>query len=78
MEKKSSVSDSPGEAQNKQTFTLEQVREMIKKDTQTAILMLEAIYRDQNTLEAIADYLHGRYMNTKHKEELDKQTKLDV
>lgn len=79
MDKKNqkSVSESPGDSTPK-NFTIGQVREMVKKDAHTALLLLDAIYRDQPTLEAISDYLHGRYMNAKHQAELKNQTKLEV
>lgn len=64
---------SQGESQPKATFTLEEVKTFVKRDVNSAILLLDAIYRDPNTLDAVAEYLHGRYMNAKHKEELSKQ-----
>lgn len=53
-----------------------QVREFLKRDLSAAIHMLEAVYRDQDTLNALADYLHGRLMNAKQKHELSKQPEL--
>lgn len=58
--------------------TVEDVRTFLKKDLSTCIHMLDAIYRDVNTFNALADYLHGRLMNAKHQEELKKQQELDL
>lgn len=76
MDTKNNNVASPGEATK--LLSIEDIRRMVKMDTNAALLLLDAIYRDQSTLEAISDYLHGRYMNAKHKEDLEKQTKLDV
>lgn len=59
-------------------FTTTEVRDFVKRDINAAIMCLDAIYKDPNTLDALADYLHGRYMNAKHSEELAKQSKLEV
>lgn len=60
------------------TFTPAEVREMVKRDVHTALLLLDAIYRDQDCINAVGDYLYGRYQNSKHREELKKQTELDL
>lgn len=67
-----------GTEETKKVFTPEQVREFVKRDVNAAILLLESIYRDVDTLNAVSDYLHGRYLNAKHKEELSKQQELDL
>lgn len=51
-----------------------EVKEFVKKDIATAINLLDAVYRDQDTLDMLSTYLYGRFMNAKHKEELAKQT----
>lgn len=56
--------------------SLPQVREFLKRDLSTAIHMLDAVYRDANTLNALADYLYGRLQNLKNQEELKKQPQL--
>lgn len=58
--------------------SLEQVRQWVKRDCNNALLLLEAIYRDPNTLDAVSEYLHGRHMNAVHKQELDNQKELDL
>jgi len=59
-------------------FSLDEVRKMVKNDMQCAILLLDAIYRDQPTMDMLADYIYGRFQNAKHKEDLAKQTKLGL
>lgn len=61
-----------------QPLTLTMVKDFTKKDIACCMHLLEAIYRDQPTMDALADYLFGRYMNAKHKEDLERQTKLDI
>lgn len=58
--------------------SLEQVKQWVKRDCNNALLLLEAIYRDPNTLDAVSEYLHGRHMNAVHKEELEQQKELDL
>lgn len=80
MEKTKNGQAAPGAETEKteKTITIEEVREFIKRDLNACINMLDAIYRDQATLEMLADVLHGRYMNAKHKQELQNQTKLEI
>lgn len=59
-------------ADNK-VISILQFRDWVKRDVGIAISCLEAIYRDVDTCNAVAEYLHGRYVNAKHKEELKKQ-----
>lgn len=56
--------------------SIEEVRRFLKVDLSTAIVLLEAVYKDQATCDALADFLHGRYMNHLHKKELDAQQEL--
>lgn len=52
------------------------VRELVKKDLSVCLNLLEAIYRDENTLNAVADYLHGRMVNEKNRQEIKKQAEI--
>lgn len=72
------VAEAPGADITKKTFTIEQVESFVKKDLSTAIHLLDAIYRDENTLHQVALFLHGRWENARHQEDLKKQTKLDI
>lgn len=54
------------------------VREMLKRDLGVAVTVLDAVYRDPNTLNSLADFLHGRMLNEKNREEIKKQGKLDL
>lgn len=84
MNKKSKVSISPpgGEIFEdsgiesdlvKSTVTREMVHEFLKKDLQCAINCLDAIYRDQDLLQTMVDFMYGRFTNARHKQELSKQ-----
>jgi len=64
--------------EEKKPLDIGQVREFVKRDLAACINMLDAIYRDQATTEMLSDILYGRYLNAKHKDELEKQTKLPV
>lgn len=77
MEKSKKVSAGLGPDSPK-VFTLDEVKVFVKRDVQAALLLLDAIYRDQNTCDMVAEYLHGRYMNSKHKDELLKQQDLKL
>lgn len=59
-------------------LTQSQVTEYVKKDLAVCINLLDAIYRDQPTIDMIGEILFGRYMNAMHKEELAKQTTLET
>jgi len=72
------VAEALGAEATKKVFTPDEVRTLVKRDVHTAILLLDAIYRDPNTLDAVADYLYGRYQNAKHKEELEAQGSLNL
>lgn len=56
--------------------TIEEVRKYLKADLQMCIMLLDSVYKDQATCEALADYLHGRFMNHRHKKELESQEEL--
>lgn len=58
-------------------LTQQQVTEFVKNDLAVCINLLDAIYRDQPTIDMIGEILYGRYMNAMHKEELSKQTEVD-
>lgn len=57
--------------------SIAKVREMLKRDLGIALNVLDAVYSDENTLNACADYLHGRMLNEKNRDLLKKQTKID-
>jgi len=57
-------------------FTVAQVRGFVKADLATVRLLIQAMNEDENVLDAIAVFLHGQYLNGKHKEDLAKQGEL--
>lgn len=57
-------------------LTLDAVRKMLKIDLNCCLLMLQGMHDDPDTFEALAIHIHGKYMNQRHKEELEKQTKI--
>lgn len=61
-------------AESPKPITESEVKEFVKRDIATAINLLDAIYKDQDTINMLSAYLYGRFMNAKHKEELAKQT----
>lgn len=67
-----------GSSESEKVFDINQVRGFVKRDLGVAITLLEAMYKDPATCDAIADYLHGRYMNAKHADDLRRQTKIPV
>jgi len=71
------VSEALGADPQRKAVTIQEVRGYVRKDLQTAIMLLDAIYKDQPTCDALADYLHGRFLNHLHQEELKKQPELD-
>lgn len=72
--------DSSGGAKgtNGKSFTIPQVKELTKKDVYSCMLLMKAIYEDDDCLQSLAVFLHGRYMNHLHKQELENQTELKV
>lgn len=58
--------------------TIDQVRGYVKDDIARALNLLDSVYRDVNTMNALADFLHGRLMNAYNAEALKKQTELEL
>lgn len=56
--------------------TIQEVRNFLKKDLGMCITMLDAIYKDPNTLNSLADFLHGRFINQREAEAIKNQQKL--
>lgn len=52
--------------------TIDMVRGFLKRDLSACIFMLDAVYRDQDILELLAQVMHGKYLNSKHVQELNK------
>jgi len=79
MKTKESVADAPqGGDQAKKVLSLSDVKGLLKRDLPACINMLVAIHDDQDTLDALAVVLHGKYLNKIHKEDLEKQSKLGL
>lgn len=60
----------------KAPLTIAAVKQMAKNDVQCCLLLLQAIHDDDDVLNALSVAIHGKYMNERHKKELDAQTKL--
>lgn len=72
------VSESQGDSKHKSPPTLKEVQEFVKRDVGVCIAMLSAVHNDKPTMDALAEYLHGRYMNALHQEELKAQGNLNL
>lgn len=72
-----SVSEAPGAEVKKKPPSVADVKEFAKRDLNSAVMLLDAIYRDDALLEAIAVLLHGRYLNHLHKKELESQVEIN-
>lgn len=57
-------------------LTLKDVEGLVKRDLHSCMLMLQAIHDDVDVLGALAVVLHGKYMNARHKQELEAQTEI--
>lgn len=52
----------------------EVVANWIKKDVGTCLVLLKALYEDQDMLLNMAMFLQGRYTNAKNQEQLNQET----
>lgn len=77
MEKNSKQSESVKDGKDK-PLTIGEMEKMLKRDIQSAFLLLQALNEDVNTQKAISTFLHGQYLNRRHQEELAKQEQLDI
>lgn len=79
MKTSNGVADSPkvGEPQKK-VLKLDDVKGLLKRDVHACMLMLQAIYDDQDVMDVLATSLHGKYLNKLHKDELEKQGNLPL
>lgn len=75
---KNGVGSQGVEAEKKEkTLSLADVKKLVARDLPTAISFLEACM-DPDVQDQVAIFLHGKYLNAKHKQELDAQTQLDI
>lgn len=72
------VAEAQGAETKERIPTLNEVKEFLKNDLSKSIALLDAIYRDQNTMNNLAEFLLGRFINAKEQEKLKNQTKLDL
>lgn len=54
----------------RETVDVQTVTEYLKKDLSVAISCLNALYSDPDLLSHMAHFMHGRFINSKAKEEL--------
>lgn len=59
-------------------MTVVELRKAVKQDFQLIASFCNIILTDENTINALADFMHGRLQNVRHQEELRKQTELDL
>lgn len=69
-------SKAQGATDGKKVLDLPQVQSLLKRDLHACLLMLQAIHDDQDALDGLALILHGKYLNSLHKAELDKQLEI--
>jgi len=75
--KNNGVVDSvPGTESSKKVLKLEDVKGLLKRDLNACLHMLAAIHDDPDTLDRLAETMHGKYMNSLHKAELDNQLEI--
>lgn len=76
--KNNGVEDAPKVAESSQKLlTIQDVKKMVDRDLQVVTAFLQAI-QDPDVANAVSTFLHGKYMNARHREELDKQVVLDI
>lgn len=61
-----------------QPITVGQIQGYLKNDLGIAIRCLDAIYTDPDLLQALAEFMHGRLMNAKHKKDLEAQQEIPL
>lgn len=76
MEKNSQNGTTARGAKVSKPITESEVKKFLKSDIASCINLLDAIYQDEGTMDSLATFLYGRYMNAKHKDELNRQTEL--
>lgn len=75
------VSEAPGAEEvkgNGKVLTLGQVKEMLRRDVHSCLLMLQAVHDDKDVLEILASALLGKYLNALHQKDLEKQQDLKI
>lgn len=76
--KNNGVEDAPKVAESsKKILTIQDVKKMVDRDLQVVSAFLQAI-QDPDVANAVSTFLHGKYLNARHREELDKQGVMDV
>lgn len=73
---KESVADVPKGDKAEKVLTLVDVQNLLKRDLHACLLMLSAVHDDQDVVNVLAGVLHGKYLNSRHKAELEKQTEI--
>jgi len=76
--KNNGVADKALGADPQKVLTIEDVKKMLQRDMSAMIHMMDAIYKDQDVFNALATHLHGKYLNAKHQEELERQQELKL
>lgn len=52
-------------------LTEDKVKEYLKRDLSAVLHMLDAIYRDQDCIDLLAQVMYGKYLNARHKAGLE-------
>lgn len=76
MKEKTSVGEAPQGRTEPKVLTLNDVQNLLKRDLHACLLMLQAVHDDQDVLNVLAGVLHGKYLNSRHKAELEMQTEI--
>lgn len=71
------VQDANGKEVQK-PLTIAEVQSMLRRDVNSVLLLMQAIAQDPAVQQALATFLHGRYMNERHKKELEAQEDLKI
>lgn len=74
--KNGKVAADPGSKSDKEV-SLEEIKKFLQNDLTACINMLRSIQEDKATLDQLAVFMHGRYLNWKHQAELDNQLTID-
>jgi len=76
MEKTNQKTGIPTQGVRK-TFTESEFRKMIENDLKSSVSFLMAVVNDPNTINAINEYMYGKYLNQIHQKELQDQMEIN-
>lgn len=71
------LNESPPRVEDSKVLTIQDVKKMVTRDLSVVSAFISAL-ADPDVADVIATHLHGKYLNAKHKEELEKQVDLKL